>query len=282
MPADAANPRPDGVLVDLARGGDRAALDALLARHQDRIYRFSLKMCRDPRDAEDVAQDTMLAVARTIRDFRGASSLTTWLFAITRSFCIKRHRHSKFAPSRLESLDEVVAHDGDRTRDLGVPPDEAAIQSELSRAVDEAIDALDHDQREVLVLRDVEGLTAPEVAEVMGLSVAAVKSRLHRARLFVRHRLAPLMGHAPALSLRPACPDVLNLLSQKLEGDVSPEYCAEMEKHVEGCEPCHAECESLKRSLALCRASEGPVVPPAVRERLAAELARFQEQAGQP
>src|SRR5512140_1864895 len=96
---------PDTQLLAAAQGGDPKALDELIQRHQRRVYRFGLKMCRDPEDAKDVLQDTLLAAARGIRDFRGASSVSTWLYTIARSFCIKRRRRSKFAPEQEESLD---------------------------------------------------------------------------------------------------------------------------------------------------------------------------------
>jgi RNA polymerase sigma-70 factor (ECF subfamily) len=87
-------------LLERARGGDPAALEALLERHRDHIYRFGLKMCRDPEDARDVVQDTLLGMARGIRDFRGASSLSTWIYTIARSFCLKQRR--KRRPERLD------------------------------------------------------------------------------------------------------------------------------------------------------------------------------------
>src|SRR5512133_3893052 len=95
----------DTSLLERARSGERRALEDLLSRHERRVYRFGLKMCRDPEDAKDVLQDTLLAVARTVKDFRGASSVSTWLYSIARSFCIKRRRRSKFAPEQEESLD---------------------------------------------------------------------------------------------------------------------------------------------------------------------------------
>lgn len=271
--------RPDdGALVDAARRGDRAALEALLVRHQDRIYRFGLKMCHDPHEAEDVVQDTMMAMARSIGDFRGASSLTTWLYAIARSFCLKRRRKSKFAPAREESLDGAVNQDGDRFRDMRPAPDELAMAHETRRALEGAIRALDPGQRDVLLLRDVEGLTAPEVAEVLGIGVPAVKSRLHRARVAVRNRVAPLLQPAaPALSPAPlaACPDVVSALTRHLEGDLSRAQCAEMERHLGDCGQCRAACESLKQTLALCRSGDSPVVPEAVRQRLRVQIAEL-------
>ena len=90
----------DEALLDACRAGDRAALDRLLERYEPRIYRFGLRMCRDREAARDVLQETLIAAARTVRDFRGTSSLSTWLYTIARSFCIKQRRRSKFAPFR--------------------------------------------------------------------------------------------------------------------------------------------------------------------------------------
>src|SRR5258708_3072788 len=99
----------DQQLLELSRAGDGKALEALLERHQAQIYRFGMKMCRDPEDAKDVLQDTLLAMARGVRDFRGASSISTWLYTIARSFCIKKRRKSKFAPEERSLDTDVVA-----------------------------------------------------------------------------------------------------------------------------------------------------------------------------
>ena len=196
----------DTELLERAREGDRPALEALLARHQRSVYRFGLKMCRDEEDAKDILQETLLAVARNVKDFRGASSVSTWLYTIARSFCIKKRRRSKFAPEQEESLD--AREPGEAARQVVDParaPDEALAGRQIESALEQAIASLDPMYREVLVLRDVEGLTAPEVAEVMGLSVEAVKSRLHRARVAVREAVAPLLG-IPGSGAVPAPP----------------------------------------------------------------------------
>jgi RNA polymerase sigma-70 factor (ECF subfamily) len=119
-----------------------------------------------------------------------------------------------------------------------------------------------------VVLRDVEGLTAAEVAEVTGVSVAAVKSRLHRARTALRTHLLAVVGGEPAEAAKPSCPDVLTMLSKKLEDEISPDVCAEMEVHVAGCPHCRGVCDSLKRTLALCKSLPTPTVPQHVQDSL--------------
>jgi RNA polymerase sigma-70 factor (ECF subfamily) len=256
----------DDELLEHARAGDAPALEALLERHQGQIYRFGLRMCRDPEDAKDVVQETLLAMARGVGNFRGASSLSTWLYTVARSFCLKKHRRNKLAapPDR-----RVDANTAEPTTELAAPgrtPEEAVAGKEVEAALQEAIDSLDPAYRDVLVLRDAEGLTAPEVAEVLGLSVDGVKSRLHRARVAVRDRIAPALGlHEQAPAGSGACPDVLTLFSRHVEGEISAEACAEMERHLRSCARCRETCDSLRRTLALCR-SQGASsdVPPSV------------------
>ncbi len=244
-------------LLERARSGDAAALEELLQEYQARIYRFGLKMCRNPQDAEDVLQDTLIAMARGVRDFRGASSVSTWLYGIARSYCIKKRRKSKFAPAFDERIDGLERSPGHEPRDRGQAPDEALASKQIESALDHAIRALEPMYREVLLLRDVEGLTAREVAEVLHISAQAVKSRLHRARLSVRAHMAPLLDLPSATALPPGCPDVVGLFSRHLEGEIDASTCIEMERHVESCPHCRSTCDSLKQTLALCHAS-GP------------------------
>ena len=265
--------RSDEQLLAAARAGDKEALERLLERHQPQIYRFGMKMCRDPEDAKDVLQDTLLAMARGVRDFRGASSISTWLYTVARSFCVKKRRKSKFAPHEERSLDSAPA-ETQKLADPAAGADEALAGKQIEQAVERAIGELEPMYREVLLLRDVEGLTAPEVAEVLGLTPQAVKSRLHRARLSVRERVAPLLGIPSEAPAAPGtCPDVLTLFSQHLEDEISADVCAEMERHLESCGRCRGACETLKRTLALCRTAGGPLpVPAAVQASLRTAL----------
>ncbi|MBI5544234.1 MAG: sigma-70 family RNA polymerase sigma factor [Deltaproteobacteria bacterium] len=261
----------DQELLDAARKGDRKALDRLLEKYQGHVWRFGMKMCGDPEDAKEILQETLIQVTRGLKDFRGASSLTTWLYTIARSFCIKRRRKSKFAPDREESLEaeaEVRA-----IPDASRGPDEALAGRQLEQVLDEAIRSLEPMYREVLVLRDAEGLSAPEVAEVLGISVEAVKSRLHRARVAVRERVAPKLGIGEAQPA-PTCPDVVSLLSRHLEGEIDPDACKEMERHLAVCPGCKGACDSLKQTLALCRTAP-PRVPAKTQEAVRKAIEQF-------
>jgi RNA polymerase sigma-70 factor (ECF subfamily) len=253
----------DESLLAAAREGDGRALEALLERHQAQVYRFGMKMCRDPEDAKDVLQDTLLAMARSVRDFRGQSSLSTWLYSIARRFCMKKQQRNKQAQERERSLESGAATESARLADPGEAPDETLAGKQVERALDEAIAGLDPMYREVLLLRDVEGLPAAEVAEVLGVTIQAVKSRLHRARLSVRARVAPLLGIKTDLPAAGACPDVLMMFSQHVEDEISADLCAEMERHLEGCPRCRGTCETLKRTLTLCRSAGTTVAIPA-------------------
>jgi RNA polymerase sigma-70 factor (ECF subfamily) len=265
-------PPTDDELLRAARGGDSAALETLLLRYQPHLYRFGLRMCGNVEDAGDVAQESLISMARSLRDFRGEASVSSWLYTIARRFCIKKRRRSKFAPAREDSLD-ASATAAERLADPAPSPEQAASNQELATALTRAIDALDPAQREVLVLRDVEGLSAPEVASILGSSVDAIKSRLHRARVAVRRELAPVLGRAASEPPRGAiCREVLPLFSQHLEGDIDPRVCATMEAHLAQCRHCRAACESLKRILAICRQLPTAEVPPPIAASIRAAI----------
>jgi RNA polymerase sigma-70 factor (ECF subfamily) len=264
----------DAVLLAQAQAGNSQSFETLLERHEAQIYRFGMKMCRDPEDAKDVVQDTLLAMARGVRDFRGGSSISTWLYKIARSFCIKKRRKRKFAPDEERSLDVGAAAEARKLADPTGSPDELLARKQIERMLEQVIAELRPMHREVLLLRDGEGLTAPEVAEVLGLTSQAVKSRLHRARLAVRERIAPLLDIRTDLPAAPGtCPDVLTILSECLEDEISAEVCAELERHLDSCERCRGTCDTLKRTLALCRAAGASLpVPPAVQASVKSAL----------
>jgi RNA polymerase sigma-70 factor, ECF subfamily len=175
-----------------------------------------------------------------------------------------------FAPVEV-SLETQASPAARELADPARRPDEALEASRLEDALERAIAALDRPYREVLLLRDVEGLSAAEVAEVTGLSVPAVKTRLHRARGRLREALAPVMaaggGRAGSAPAKP-CPDVVRLFSRHLEGDISPRTCASMERHLASCKRCEASCEGLKQVLRMCRTAPEPEVPAELQDKV--------------
>jgi RNA polymerase sigma-70 factor, ECF subfamily len=184
-------------LVAASRDGDPAALEALVESHQDRVYSFAMRMCRNVEDAKDILQDTFLGVIRSIREFREESKFSTWLYRIAANACLKKRRRGVHDPTPEQelSLDDLMPRPDAEGRKPEIPDwsgdaERALLQGELSARMESAIDKLPRDYKIVLVLRDVEGLSAEETAQALGLSVPAVKSRLHRARVFVRRELA--------------------------------------------------------------------------------------------
>ncbi len=179
----------DGVLVERAAGGDPRAFEALVLKYQDRVYNLALRLTRRPEEAEDVTQDAFIKAHGALAGFGGRSAFYTWLFRIT----------FNAAQSRLRSLGRLRAHetpspigdsdpDGDGRSGVGEPVSDdpgpaSAVEREDSAArVREAVDALEPENRAVVVLREIEGLSYDEIAEVTGSTRGAVKSRLHRAR----------------------------------------------------------------------------------------------------
>ena len=177
-----------------AEGDGAVAFDRLYRDHVDRIYRFAQRLCGQVEDAQDLVQDTFLNAYRGLEGFRGDAQVSTWLYRIAARACLRLRRKRKGEPARELSLDEFIpTSEGEFRLQLptdGLTPEEALENKELKRALHQAIQKLPNKYRVVLVLRDMEGLTAKEVGTIMGLNERAVKSRLHRARLFVRRELS--------------------------------------------------------------------------------------------
>jgi RNA polymerase sigma-70 factor, ECF subfamily len=158
------------------------------------MYRFANRLCGETEAAKDLVQETFLQAYRGFEQFRGEARVSTWLYAIASRACMRMRRKRKGAPERELSLDEFVpTSDGEFRLQIpveGLSPEEALANKELRQALDAAIDKLPPKYKMVLVLRDMEELSAKEVGTIMGLQERAVKSRLHRARLFVRRELS--------------------------------------------------------------------------------------------
>ncbi|MDA8358295.1 MAG: RNA polymerase sigma factor [Actinomycetota bacterium] len=163
--------RSDAWLVRAAHDGDLGAFGVLVRRHQDRVYRVCLRMLGDVPEAEDATQDVLVRAWRSLDRYRGDAALSTWLYRLTLNRCIDLIRGRR----QLEDLSDDLADPGDQ-------PDELVEASQLSQVLGEAVQALTFEQRAAFVLRYSEGRSYREIAGVLGVSEAAVKSRLNRAR----------------------------------------------------------------------------------------------------
>ena len=177
-------------VVEGAPGG----FDRFVDRFGNRIYAFGIRMCGHREDAEDVFQETLVAVHRKLETLREPGALTTWLYRIVANTCMSKRRRSRFAPGRELSLEELLP-EGGVVEDGPILPAEGDPASDLYRrelvqALDEAVRDLSPEYRVVWLMRDVEGLSTEETAEALGIGIPNAKMRLHRARLALRRRLA--------------------------------------------------------------------------------------------
>jgi RNA polymerase sigma-70 factor (ECF subfamily) len=183
----------DFELVRAINSGRTDKFHDLVKRYEQKLYNFSLRMCRDHRDAEDMIQETFLNVFRYLKNFRYETKFKNWLYKVAASTCIKKRRKSKFAPDKELSLDEF--HPGNETEvpdhvpDWALMPLDKLLNQELSSTINQEILSLPKKYRLVIVLRDIEGFSTAETAQILGLSPSNVKVRLHRARLFLKDKL---------------------------------------------------------------------------------------------
>jgi len=188
----------DAELVERLKAGDGAAFEVLVERYQAKVYRLAKALTRNPEDAKEVVQDVFLSVYRKIKGFDRRAAFSTWLYRIATNAALMKLRRRKPEAKSLEELLPKFTENGHHGRpvtDWTQSPEELLLRQEIREIVREAIERLPADYRAVLVLRDIEGLSNQEAAEVLRLSVLAVKGRLHRARLVLREKLARYILH---------------------------------------------------------------------------------------
>lgn len=183
----------DEQILDAARNDRPGGFDALVERYGRRLFAFGMRMCGHREDAEDVFQETLLQAYKGLGAVREAAAVRTWLFRVVANQCLMKRR--KDPPQREISLDELKPPGWERGEPAAIPdwsvlPAQAAEQAELRATLERAIGELPKEYRVVLLLRDLEGLSTQETAEVLGLGSSTVKMRLHRARLALRQRLS--------------------------------------------------------------------------------------------
>lgn len=180
-------------LVVEAAAGDRDAMESLLMRAQEVAYRFSVTVCGHADEAEDVMQEALLKTYRHAARIRDPRAFRPWLYRTVRNACLMRRRRRVDEPRTMLSLDELLPDPGEQRAldapDPGKNPEQLAVNARLRRRLTEALQALAPAYRLVVFLREMEGLSTREVAHVMGTSEANVKTRLHRARMFLQKQL---------------------------------------------------------------------------------------------
>ena len=186
----------DNELVRSAKAGGADAFGELVERNEAKIYGLCLKMLGNQEDAEDCLQEVFIKAFKALPGFREEARFSTWLYRIAYNESLMRLRKKKLDTVSLDQ--PVELEEGDVSRDLADwtnDPRADVMNNELSDVLVRHVNELDPDNRIVFLLRDVHGLSTNDTADALGLSIPAVKSRLHRARLFLRQRLSNYFDH---------------------------------------------------------------------------------------
>jgi RNA polymerase sigma-70 factor (ECF subfamily) len=202
-PVEAAEPGEpsDRELVERAQRGEGAAFAELVQRHQRQLYRLALRMTGSEADAQEVLQEAFLNAYQKLPNFRGEAQFSSWLYRIAANSALMRLRRKRRAPDAL--TDQPLELQGPKfsaegflepQNDWSQRADSQMMDRELGSAIDQAVAALPDDYRTVFLLKDVDGLSNEEIAAALDLTVPAVKSRLHRARLALREKLGEFFG----------------------------------------------------------------------------------------
>lgn len=171
--------------------GEFASLDLeqqfteIVDQYADLAYSVAIRMLRNPEDAEDAVQEAYISAFKALPNFKGQSKLSTWLYRIVVNACLMKLRKDKSRAKYLseKSFDDAIVYDWKND------PEEAAVNSELRSMLESGLDVLSPDLRAAVVLRDIQGLSTEESAEALDISIASLKSRLHRARIALRAHL---------------------------------------------------------------------------------------------
>jgi RNA polymerase sigma-70 factor, ECF subfamily len=175
-------------LILEAQAGDNKALAELVKKYEKTIYSFAFKVCRNPEKAENTMQETFISMVKSLKQFDGKSKLSTWLYRITANHCLMEYRKRRHNYVSIDDEDSLISEES--IADWGSIPSFSIENIELKSVLDQAIQRLSPEYRIVFLLRDVEGLSTEETGKITELSVPAVKSRLHRARAFLRKEIS--------------------------------------------------------------------------------------------
>jgi RNA polymerase sigma-70 factor, ECF subfamily len=276
-------------VVQLIQRRDPKSLEEALELLQKTVFSFSMKVCGQRQDAEDTMQEVLLKSVPNLPKFDSPKALMVWLYKVAKNRCLMSRRKSKFAPKEDLSLEELMPDRRELRKlsgSLDGTPETAMLRRENAKRLREAVQKLPSDYRLILVLHDMEELSDGDVAEITGLRPGTVRVRLHRARLFVRKELAKQAqhrvrrettkpsaeAHLPARPRQRRCKEMFAELSNYLDDELDDSLCEELEKHMDGCEPCKAFLSSLEKSILQCRTAPNESPDPRIAARLRREL----------
>jgi RNA polymerase sigma-70 factor, ECF subfamily len=275
--------------VQLIQRKDRKSLEEALALLQKTVFSFSMKVCGQRQDAEDTMQEVLVKSVPNLPKFDSPRALMVWLYKVAKSRCLMSRRKSKFAPREALSIDELMPDRRELQKLSGnsdATPETSMLRRENAKRLRQAVQKLPPEYRLILVLHDMEELSDGDIAEITGLRQGTIRVRLHRARLFVRKQLANQDQHRirreaakplreVGLSAEPRagrCKEMFAQLSNYLDDELDDSLCAELEKHIDGCEPCKTFLASLEAAIRQCRRSPNESPDPRVAARLRREL----------
>lgn len=184
----------DDILVQEFKEGSLEAYDKIVERYQKKIYGLSFNLCRNQMDAQDVTQEVLLTLFRKIDSFQGKSAFSSWVYRITLNATYMKLRSKKKEPN--VSIDDLMpslngaGYQQEKLQDWSEDTESLLFTNETREVIQKAVDLLPEKEKVVFLLRDVEALSTEKVSEILDLTVPAVKSRLHRARLFLRKKLS--------------------------------------------------------------------------------------------
>jgi RNA polymerase sigma-70 factor (ECF subfamily) len=273
--------------VQLIQRKDPKSLEEALALLQNTVFSFSMKVCGQRQDAEDTMQEVLLKSVPNLPKFDSPRALMVWLYKVAKTRCLMSRRRSKFAPKEALSLEALMPDRRELEKLSGGAdgtPETALLRRENAKRLREAVRKLPPEYRLILVLHDMEELSDRDIAEITGLREGTIRVRLHRARLFVRKELAKRhMQSVPQRAMKPPaliaaqprerrCKEMFAELSSYLDDELDDSLCEELEKHMDGCEPCKAFLTSLEKTIEQCRSASNESPDSRVAAKLRQEL----------
>lgn len=279
-------------VVELIQRKDEKSLEDALALLQNTVFSFSMKVCGQREDAEDTMQEVLLRSIPNLPKFDSPKALMVWLYKVAKTRCLMSRRKSKFAPKEALALEGLMP-DRQELESLSgnaeSTPETSLMRREKAKRLRNAVQQLPTEYRLILVLHDMEELSNEDIVEITGLRPGTIRVRLHRARLFVRKELAKKERRVDAIgtkkraitALHPRvrnCKQMFAELSNYLDDELDDSLCTELEKHMEGCEPCKAFLATLEDTIRACQTAPNESPDPQASANLRRELlSKYQE-----